>query len=147
MRFGTIGAIAVAVMAASVLGARDANANDTPATMVIQEEFCGPRTTCGTVTGSLGKGTNMTVINTFTYVGGGCFHDVHTTTAAFEDGRLVFSVDGRLCAAPSPGTFKFTGSWSVVGGTGLFAGATGGGEARAFRENGPIHAIFVGTLA
>ena len=147
MRFRTIGAIAVAVMATSLFGAGAARADESPAVLVIQEEFCQPLTTCGTVTGSFGRGTNTTVIKTFTYVGGGCFHDVHKTTAVFEDGALVFTVDGALCLASSPGTFKFTGSWSVVGGSGRFVGANGGGEARAFRQNGPVHATLVGTLS
>lgn len=99
-----------------------------------------------TVASHSGRGTNTTVIDTFTYVGGGCFHDVHTTMAVFEDGALVFTVDGALCVAPSPGSFKFTGSWSVVGGSGRFLEAEGGGEARAFRQNGPVHATLVGSL-
>lgn len=139
-------AVLAATIAVGLSGAGIAEASQLPATMVIEEEFCAPATTCGTVTGSLGTGTNRTVINQFTPLGDGCFHDVHTTTAQFDDGALTFVVDGTLCAAPLPGTFSFSGTWAVSGGTGRFATASGGGTARAFRQGGPIHGTIVGSL-
>lgn len=51
---------------------------------------------------------------------------------------------GTLCPTTFP-NFAFTGTYEVVGGTGEFAAATGSGFVRALRENGPIHAVFVGT--
>lgn len=105
--------------------------------------------TCGTVkTQRFGKATVGTVIDAFFPISPGCFRDDHTHTLRFKRGdTLVISVVGIICVGPSgPPNFTYTGTYTVIGGTGIFAGATGTGTQTAFRDNGPIHAELSGTL-
>lgn len=138
----TIVFAAVAVAIAPVASASESSAF----AAVITEDFCAPATTCGTAVGSLGPATVRSVITKFFRLPSGCFHDEHTTTLTQEDGSSVaFAIVGTLCQTTAP-NFRLTGTYAVAGGTGRFTGATGTGFIRAFRENGPIHALAVGTL-
>ena len=104
--------------------------------------------TCGTAQASrFGHGVVGTVITAFSRLPSGCFHDEHTTTIDFENGRgsLTVAIAGTLC--PTGGrNFSLDGSYTVEGGTGVFEGAGGSGAVWAARDNGPITSEFEGTI-
>ena len=138
--------LVLAVLGAA-FGAPIASAADrTPFVAVVTEEFCGPVTTCGTALTSAGRATVGTVITSFDPLPSGCFADSHTTTLTYDDSStLAIAISGTLCPTAFP-NFRLTGTWTVAGGTGRFAGATGSGVVGSFRQNGPIHAVIVGTM-
>lgn len=140
--------LAITALVSSTAGASATPAR-TPYTAAVTEEFCGPGVTCGTAVGNFGPATVSSVITYFAWVpASGCFSDHHTSTLSFSDGsQLVLAVVGELCPTRG-GNFTFSGSYAVAGeSTGLFSGATGSGSVQALRENGPIHAVFQGSIA
>ena len=103
---------------------------------------------CGTVkTHGFGKGTVETVITGFAPPPSGCFADQHTTTLFLkrDADSLVLDIDGALCPTGGP-NFTFSGTYTVAGGTGDFAGATGSGSVASTRQDGPIATGLSGAL-
>ena len=103
---------------------------------------------CGTAkTKGFGKATIETVITSFAPLPSGCFADTHTSTLHFkrDDNSLVLDISGTLCPTGGP-NFTFSGGYTVAGGTGDFAGATGSGSATSVRQDGPIVEEFSGTI-
>lgn len=147
MRCVRVFAMVLAICGASFSIAPVASASETmPFGAVITEDFCGRGVTCGTAVTLFGPATVRSVITSFTPLPSGCFSDHHTSTLTFADGStLANAIVGTLCPTTFP-NFRLKGTYSVTGGTGRFAGATGSGFVKAFRENGPIHAVLVGTL-
>lgn len=139
-------AMILAICGATFAIAPVASASETmPFGAVITEDFCEPGVTCGTAVTLFGRATVRSVITSFTPLPSGCFSDHHISTLTFADGStLANAIVGTLCPTTFP-NFRLEGTYSVTG-TGRFAGATGSGFVRAFRENGPIHAVLVGTL-
>ena len=138
-------AAVLAVVGTAFVNAPAASASERFAA-VTTEEFCAPGVTCGTAVTSLGPATVRTVITSFFPLPSGCFHDEHTTTLTYaDDSTLVLAIVGTLCPFP---VVRFTGTYSVAGGTGQFIGATGSGFDRATRPAvGPIRSQLVGDLA
>lgn len=124
-----------------------------PFAAAVTEDFspsCAPRATCGTAVTPYGSATVLSRITSFVRLPSGCFSDHHTSTLTFADGStLALAVVGTLCPTDFLGNFRFSGSYSVPQGlsTGRFSEATGSGLVLAFRNNGPIHAVFVGTIS
>jgi hypothetical protein len=146
-RIGLI-AVSLAIVGAALVVAPIASASDTRFSAAGTEDFCAPLTTCGTAATPFGNATVRTVITSFVPLPSGCFSDHHTSTLTFADeSTLAIAIAGTLCPTSSFPNFTLTGNYEVVGGTDQFAGATGSGFARAFRENGPIHTLLVGTLS
>jgi hypothetical protein len=98
-------------------------------------------------TKGFGKATVETTVTGFTPLPSGCFADTHTTTVDFKrDGNaLVLDIVGTLCPTGGP-NFTFSGTYSITGGTGDFAGATGSGTVTSVRQDGPIDSEFAGTV-
>ena len=78
-----------------------------------------------------------------------------TTTFAFGTGERVFTLDSdgstlRLLLAPTDTTgVRLNGTWTILGGSGVFAGATGSGELWAVPTGAPEFsdtAHFRGTI-
>lgn len=120
----------------------------------VTEDFspsCAPRATCGTAfVTPYGPATVLSRITRFVRLPSGCFSDHHTSTLTFRDGStLALAVVGTLCPTDFLGNFMFSGSFSVLPelSTRRFSEATGSGLVSAFRDNGPIHAEFVGTIS
>lgn len=139
--------VAAAPAAASAPGTFEATITEEFAFLGCESPPSPTADLCGTVkTHGFGKGTTETVITGFGPGPPGCFSDQHTTTLFFKrGGSLTVDIDGFLC--PTDGSnFTFTGTYTVTGGTGEFAGATGSGTEIGARQDGPIVSDLSGTL-
>jgi hypothetical protein len=102
---------------------------------------------CGTAKShGQGKANTTTLITGFDFGPNGCFLDTHETTFWFKRGdALTVEVNGLLC--PTGGqNFNFAGTYDVLGGTGMYAGATGSGLVVGQRQNSPVISGLDGTL-
>lgn len=124
----------------------------TPFVAVVSEDFspsCAVDT-CGTAVTRYGPATVSTVITVFEWLSGDCFIDQHTSTLSFADGsNLALDIAGTFCVTDESFNFRFSGTYTVSQAlsTGRFSGAAGSGRVAAFRINGPIHAVFAGTVS
>ena len=148
--------VTVALVSASLFaGVASASAPPAkPFVAEVTEDFspsCAPRATCGTAfVTPYGPATVLSRITRFVRLPSGCFSDHHTSTLTFRDGStLALAVVGTLCPTFFHRNFMFSGSFSVLPelSTRRFSEATGSGLVSAFRDNGPIHAEFVGTIS
>lgn len=89
----------------------------------------------------LGKSADsgtITFLGPATCAGGFAIHDVETLTSIDDGERISFSVDGQACPTTGPsqpfgtGVYEVVASYTVTGGTGRFAGASGQGTADCF---------------
>jgi len=123
--------------------AASADAATVPFRAAISETFtinpaCFPARLCGDIIGSgqashLGKITESATIVSYlsTPLGGGCFPETRTTTLTAANGdELTLVAAGTNCAT-SPTTVVASDAYTVTGGTGRFAGASGGGTVSA----------------
>jgi hypothetical protein len=77
----------------------------------------------------LGNGTNssaITIVGPASCAGGFAVHGAETLTAA-DGEQLTWTVDDQACPTATPGIYEISAPYTVTGGTGRFAGATGGG--------------------
>jgi len=77
----------------------------------------------------LGNSTNysaITIVGPASCEGGFAVHGVETLTAA-DGEQLIWTVDDEACPTATTGIYQISGAFTIVGGTGRFAGATGGG--------------------
>ena len=150
--------LATVALVSSGLFATVASASAPPAKPFlaeVTEDFspsCTPGATCGTAfVTPYGPATVISEITVFDWLPSSfCFHDEHTSTLTFRDGStLVLAVVGTLCPTFFHSNFMFSGSFSVLPelSTRRFSEATCSGLVSAFRDNGPIHAEFAGTIS
>ena len=87
----------------------------------------------------------------------GCFLDGGITTISFADGDVVLREDNRLCtpgaSGQAPGSqvsygnpVTWTGTYTITGGTGAYAGATGAGTAAGQLAGDIIVIRYNGTI-
>jgi len=77
----------------------------------------------------LGRSTSsstVAIVGPSACEGGFAVQSVETLTAANGD-QLTWTVDDEACPTATSGVFRIFGAYTVVGGTGRFAGATGQG--------------------
>ena len=83
----------------------------------------------------LGRTTNsgdidIDLLTPPTCTGGFKLHDVETLTSIQDDDdRITISIDSEACPTATPGVYKIVGPYTVTGGAGRFAGASGVGTA------------------
>jgi hypothetical protein len=117
--------------------------------------FAGPSTILLNGSGTASKLGNSTNASTVEVVGpaacanGFRVHSVETLTAADGD-ELTWTVDGDACPTDATLTvFRISGPYTVVGGTGRFAGATGSGTIECLGDfaNGRFAFTVTGTVS
>lgn len=99
----------------------------------------------------LGTSTNSSVI---TIVGpascenGFTVHGVETLTAADGD-QVTWTVDDEACPTGTPFVYEISANYTVTGGTGRFADATGGGTIECIGDfaNGTFDFTTTGTIS
>jgi hypothetical protein len=98
----------------------------------------------------LGRSTNSSAITIVgsASCGGFAIHGVETLTAADGD-HLSWTVDGEACPTATAGVYQISAPYVVTGGTGRFAGATGGGAIVCVGDfgNGTFDFTVTGTIS
>ena len=99
----------------------------------------------------LGRSTsNTTIANVGPAAceGGFAVESEETLTAANGD-QLRWTVDDEACPTATPMVFRISGAYTVVGGTGRFAGATGQGTIDCLGDfvNGTFDFTVTGTIS
>jgi hypothetical protein len=84
-----------------------------------------------------------------TCAGGFAIHDDETLTSTDDGETVTFSVDSQACPTATPGVYEINTAYTVTGGTGRFAGATGQGTADCFGNfnNDTFHFTMQGTIS
>lgn len=158
-RAGTFGiAMSLLLLVAAAPASADSSGRESESfEATITEDFAflgcpapvSPRAfTCGTATADdFGRATVETFLTGWARLPSGCFADSHTSTLTFRDGgdSLVIDITGTLCGTGGR-NFVLDGSFAISGGTGRFAGATGGGSLYGVRQNGPIVEDLAGRI-
>jgi hypothetical protein len=99
----------------------------------------------------LGRITNsstVAIVGPAACEGGFAVQSVETLTAANGD-QLTWTVDDEACPTATPGVYRISGAYTVVGGTGRFAGATGQGTIDCLGDfvNGTFDFTVTGTIS
>jgi hypothetical protein len=139
-----------ALIAALTLAAPAAAETTEPFHAIFVESGCAPLTVCGqgNVAG-LGNVDNTVIV--FNACGFGC----STRTITFEDGdtlvlhgtQLAVELPGNSAEAESTGNPAWIrGAWTIVGGTGEFAGASGSGTGDIHVAAGQSTTRLTGTI-
>jgi hypothetical protein len=66
--------------------------------------------------------------------GGFAIHDDQTLTSVGTGDQITIAVDGEACPTATPGVYKIDAPFTITGGTGKFAGASGEGQAICFGD-------------
>jgi hypothetical protein len=99
----------------------------------------------------LGNSTNssaITIVGPAACTGGFAVHGVETLTAA-DGEQLTWTVDDDACPTATPGIYEISAAFTIAGGTGRFAGATGGGTIECLGNfaNGTFDFTTTGTIS
>jgi len=81
--------------------------------------------------------------------GGFVIHDNQILTSTDTGEQIYISVDGEACPTATPGVYQILAPFTVTGGTGRFAGASGQGTAVCFGNfnNGTFSFTQEGTIS
>jgi len=98
----------------------------------------------------LGNSTNSSAITIveFAECGGFVIHGVETLTAADGD-QVTWIIDDVACPTGETDIYEISADFTIVGGTGRFAGATGGGTIECLGNfgNGTFDFTTTGTIS
>ena len=95
----------------------------------------------------LGNSTNFSaiqIVGPASCAGGFAVHGVETLTAA-DGAQLTWTVDDEACPTATEGIYQISADYVVIGGTGRFAGATGGGRIECLGNFGNGTFVFTTT--
>jgi hypothetical protein len=100
----------------------------------------------------LGQATSsgeIAVVGPSTCANGFAVQDVETLTSTDDGDQIVFAVNSQACPTATPGVYEINTAYTVTGGTGRFAGATGQGTADCFGNfnNDTFNFIMQGTIS
>jgi hypothetical protein len=89
------------------------------------------------------------IVGPSTCANGFAVQDVETLTSTATGDGITFSVDSQACPTATPGVYEIKTPYTVTGGTGRFAGATGQGTADCFGNfnNDTFHYTLQGTIS
>jgi hypothetical protein len=101
---------------------------------------------------SLGQATStghIVIVGPSTCANGFAVQDTETLTATDEGDTITFSISSQACPTATPGVYEIKTPYTVTGGTGRFAGATGQGTADCFGNfnNDTFHFTMQGTIS
>jgi hypothetical protein len=144
-------ALAIAAFFASLVVAASATAGTTvPFHAIFVESGCGPLTVCGT-----GNVAGLGHVESTVFVLNGCGPGCSVRTITFENGSTIVThgattgieLPGNSADAEPPASPVWIfGAWTIVGGTGDFAGATGSGTGEIHVAAGHSTTRFTGTI-
>jgi len=99
-------------------------------------------------TGASTNNSAITIVGPASCEGGFAVHGVETITSAGGD-QLTWTVDDEACPTATPGIYEIAAPYTVTGGTGRFAGATGGGTIECLGNfgNGTFDFTTTGTIS
>ena len=83
----------------------------------------------------LGQATSsghIVIVGPSTCANGFAVQDTETLTSTDDGDSITFSVNSQACPTSTPGVYEIKTPYTIIGGTGRFAGATGQGTADCF---------------